>query len=209
MNACRYIDIENFETISKKLLRLVVTSLYKSETEFGDILFKFHKDYEDHERYNIFEHTNFWNFLDYHDVLSMVPELKESLDKINVQPYMMSLLVITEGYGTLHSDSPSKSNNIRINIPIFNCDNETKTCFFKMKNNRTITTGYVPPRVDKHNLTKSYSHEDIDYEIGHYVLTKPVLFNYMIPHAIIRSKKAKFPRLVLTIDFDSDTIKKV
>ena len=208
MNACRYIDIENFETISKKILRLIITSLYKSETEFGDILFKFHKDYEDHKRYNIFEHTNFWNFLDYHELLSMVPELKESLDKINVQPYTMSLLVITEGYGTLHSDSPSKS-NVRINIPIFNCDDETKTCFFKMKSNQTITTDYVPPNIDEHNFTKFYNFEDIDYEIGHYVLTKPVLFNYKIPHAVILSEKAKFPRLVLNIDFDSATIKKV
>jgi hypothetical protein len=138
----------------------------------------------------------------------MIPELKESLDKINVQPYMMSLLVTTGDYRTLHTDAPSNS-NIRINIPIFNCDDETKTCFFKMKNNRTITTDYVPPNIDEHTLTKCYSYEDIDYEIGHYVLTTPVLFNYTIPHAVILSKKAKFPRLVLNIDFDSDTIKKV
>ncbi len=208
MTAYRYIDIENYEIIRKKVLWLIITSLYKSETELGDILFKFHKDIDDQENYNIFEHTNFWNFIDYHDVLSMVPELKESLDKINVQPYMMSLLVITEGYGTLHTDAPSKS-NIRINIPIFNCDDETKTCFFKMKNSQIITTDYVPPNIDEHNLTKFYNFEDIDYELGHYVLTKPVLFNYMIPHAVVLSEKAKFPRLVLNIDFDSDTIKKV
>jgi hypothetical protein len=208
MNACRYIEIENHETISKKILHLVNTSLYKSETDRGDILFKFHKDFEEHELYNIYEHTNFWNFIDCDDILSLVPELKCSLDNIDVHPYMMSLLVITEGYGILHTDAPSK-HNIRINIPILNCDPETKTHFFKMKTDRIVSTDYIPPKIDEDNQTKFYDPADIDYEIGHYILTKPVLFDYLIPHAVVLSETAKFPRLVLNIDFDSDTLKKV
>jgi len=204
----KYLEISNHKSISEKLKNFILNDLYLNLNKIGNIEFSFIKTRENQKRYDIHKHINFWNFLSFNNVIELVPELITSLNKIDVFPTNFNLVVINKGYGVLHTDGGSKTNKHRINWPIYNCDENSRTYFYKLKNlNETVDDGYFVPISEKNSdffyKTKIYGTSNIEHELGYYVLTQPVLFDYTIPHELvhINDEEVKYPRIILSIDF--------
>ena len=212
MKPFKYLDIENYDIITEKLRYYILNSLYLNQTEKSDINFTFTKRFDGQPLYDIRSHKTFWNFLDFNDVLNAIPELNVACQKLDISPFNFNLIVIPRDYGELHSDAqPDKASfPFRINWPVHNCDSFTKVRFFKLKTNKTINTNYVPPNatVKEETPTSIYDKTDIDHALGYYILTKPVLINYLVPHAVEFPKGflASYPRVIMSIDFHSETL---
>jgi hypothetical protein len=206
----RYLDIENHELITKKLNDLLLNSLYFNVSKDFNVIFSFNKKFENQRPYDIHKHTNFWNFLDTNDMLEKIPEFSNIFKKLDIEVFRFNLIVITKDYGVLHTDAGGNDQALRINWPIYNCDTGTQTHFYKLKTNKTIKTSYVPPKGEeniKGPVTTFYDPDDIETSLGYYVLTQPVLFSYTIPHNVILSEEIKYPRVILSIDYQSDTLR--
>lgn len=208
----KYLEISNHVYISNRLCDLILNSVYANKMSNGDIEFSFRPRHETQKKYNILHHQNFWNFLNLNEVLELIPELDECFKKIKIQPFNLNLLVVNEGYGILHTDGGPRINNLRINWPVYNCHPQTRTVFYKLKSKKTIQTDYDPPTIedDTENLkTKFYDTNEIDYEIGYYNLTQPVLINYTIPHAVKNPDDIKitYPRILMSVDFTGTSLK--
>lgn len=208
----KYLEIDNHKFISDKIKKLIEEQLYINFNSIGDIEFSFVGKHPYQEKYDILQHTNFWNFLSNESIIKFAPELIMSLNKLNIFPISYNLLISREDfYGVLHSDGGDKNHPYRINWPILNCDDSVKTIFYKLKNSTLIDFDYkskpFKEKLRQISLeTAIYDHNDIEDVIDFYVLSKPVIFNYSIPHNILwpKDKQLNFPRCILAIDFHSN-----
>lgn len=205
MQPFKYLDVDNHEVVSKKLYDLILNSLYKNQSPYGYSYLTFRPQIEGQEKYDIKTNNEFWNFLDYREVLDLIPELKQTLEQLDVTPLSIALLVVRKGYGQLHSDRSGHNTEMRINWPIVNCET-TKTVFYKLKTTETIEKA-DPPSGEGNKWFFLYDPKDIEQEIGTYTLTKPIVFKFTVPHSVtVDFEKNTIPRMLLTIDFKSNTL---
>jgi hypothetical protein len=205
--AFKYLDIPNFDQISKILLDLVTTSLYKTFVN-GNTVFRFTKTHDTVE-FDIRDNKEFWNFLDCQEVLGLVPELSQALKNLGVTPLKMALILVTDEGTPLHSDFAPEGTIERINWPIVN-GNTSQTWFIEVLPH-TNTKIADPYSMESNKGYCVYDPKDAVKRLGSYILTQPIAFNFTVPHYVhtIDNEKTHpdLPRLLLTIDIDRSLIK--
>lgn len=204
----RYLDIPNFDIVSQRLLEMVSSNLYITEHNNSKVL-RFSKPATEYQKFDISGPTDFWNYLDIREILLMIPELKIILKDLEVTPLSMGLLIVKNLNGNLHSDPGQPSVLSRINWPIVN-GTICKTTFYQLKDNANFTIGQNLSN-DHLKAHPVYNAEDIESELGSYILTQPVALNTKHPHQISPIKDAvserpDLPRLVLSIALNKDLI---
>lgn len=205
--AFRYLDIPNFDQVSNKLLDLVTTSLYKTFVD-GNTVFRFIKT-EDAVEFDIRDNKEFWNFLDRDEVLGLVPELSQALEDLGVTPLKMALILVTDDGTPLHSDFASAGTVERINWPIVN--GETSQTWFIEVLPQASTKIADPHSMEENKAYRVYDPRDAVKRLDSYILTRPIAFNFTVPHYVHKIDNEKthpdLPRLLLTIDIDRSLIK--
>jgi hypothetical protein len=208
--AFKYLDIPNFDQISKILLDLVTTRLYKTNVD-GDIVFRFINT-DNAVKFDIKDNKEFWNFLNCQEVLTLVPELAQALKNLGVTPLKIALILVTE-YGTpIHRDYATEGTVERINWPIVN-GNTSQTWFVEVLPEADVieANNRVHEKVDSYKGFRVYDPKDVIRTLDSYILTQPVAFNFTVPHCVhtINNEKTHpdLPRLLLTIDIDRSLIK--
>lgn len=212
----KFLNIENHADITRQLERLFLNSVYLSRSEYGDRIFTFDPSYPNQPLYDITRHRALWNYVPLDDVFGKCPDIKAALDSIGLEVAGCSVLVITkDGTGTrlgLHSDASIGNVPYRLNWPVFQCLPGTKTSMYKLKPGAVnlLASGkasYTPP--SQHVVSKSdtgiYRLEDIDSEVGCFIMDRPLLFNYTIPHRVYDVEpKVPYPRILISFDLEDN-----
>jgi len=205
--AFRYLDIPNFNRVSKRLLDLVTTSLYKTFVD-GNTVFRFIKT-EDAVEFDIRDNKEFWNFLNCEEVLGLVPELSQALNDLRVTPLKMALILVTDDGTPLHSDFASQGTVERINWPIVNGET-SQTWFIEVLPHASGTIA-DPHSMEENKAYRVYNPQDAVKRLDSYILTRPIVFDFTVPHYVHKINNEKthpdLPRLLLTIDIDRSLIK--
>ena len=198
-----YLDIPNHQQISNKLLDLVTNSLYSNyNPKTKNTYFSFTPT-PGQPKFDIRNNNEFWNMLDYQDLLTHVPELKEALDKLGVTIVNMNLIMVKTGEAVLHSDlSGNPALTERINWPIVNALT-SETRFYKMKPAPATKVGRAVSGEPNKGFIM-YSPAEIESWLGTYTLSQPLIFNFKIPHSVHPipgsiTTHPGMPRLLLTI----------
>jgi len=205
--AFRYLEIPNFDQVSNKILELVTTRLYKTVVD-GNTVFRFCET-PDAVEFDIRNNKEFWNFLDCQEILGLVPELSQILNNLKVTPLHMSLIVVTNDGTPLHSDFAPEGTVERINWPIAN-GHTSQTWFMEVSPYANVEIS-DPQSKEANKEYCLYDFKDAVRKLGSYILTRPVVFDFTVPHYVqsINNKKTHpdLPRLLLTIDIDRSLIK--
>lgn len=121
-----------------------------------------------------------------------IPELQELFNPLTITIKSVSFLTIT-GKGSIHIDDTTSQ--LRINIPVFNCDN-TITRFF--------TTTTEPKKYANKNGVYYYAFNPDDCTlVDSYVLHTAVLLKVLEPHQI-ENFNENSPRVSCTVEFEED-----
>ena len=212
----KFLDIENHKDITRQLENLFLGELYLNVVDNGDHIFTFDSQYPDQPLYDIKKHRRLWNYVPLHDLFVKCPDLKKALDDNNFKVSACSVLVVSyDGSGSrlgLHSDASSGNTPYRLNWPVFQCSSGTRTTMYKMKPGSVNLlaagrTSYVPP---SQNLvakeeTGIYNLVDVESEIASFVMDRPLLFRYTIPHRVHDTEAdVPYPRILISFDLDND-----
>jgi hypothetical protein len=145
-------------------------------------------------------------------VFERCPDLKQAFDSLGIEIFSCSVLVIThDGKGGrlgLHSDASVSDIQYRLNWPVYQCLPGTKTSMYKLKPGAVnlLATGestYVPPSQDTVPKidTGIYNISDIESEIASFVMDRPLLFRFTIPHRVYDTEpNVPYPRILLSFD---------
>lgn len=168
-------------------------------------------DYIVHKRPDILEISNFWNTLDYIEVLEKIPEIGEYCDTIFPGRKINRIAIISVnpnkngstnrgGLNTLHKDT--YGSQYRILWPILNCQG-TYTRFYDPNGNELIY-GRSDDISCPECIYTTVKIENPLIELGFYELTAPIVFDSYIMHAIYPNLQIDGARLTMTIGFDPD-----
>lgn len=215
-----FLDIENHADITKQLEKLFLSEVYLNKTQFGDNFFTFHPLQPGQPKYNILIHNVLWNYASHLEIFERCPDIKEALDKLGIEAVGCSVLVVTQDRSGsrlgLHSDASTSSIDYRLNWPVYQCMPGTTTSMYKLKPGAvnllaTGQTNYKPPSqsVVPKNETGVYRMTDIESEIASFVMDRPLLFKYNVPHRVHDTEpNVPYPRIILSFDFkDGDIMK--
>jgi hypothetical protein len=148
-------------------------------------------------------YNRFWTSLNPEHLdgyLSIHEDFKNELNKIGIVKEITLITLNNEGT-TLHTDHTSGLNNgvnIRLNIPIANCEG-SYTCFYE------IPESEINNFKESNGGTKVWNY-DLVYQIKPITvveLKQPTLLRISYPHAVLCIKN-KFPRIAMTISFTED-----
>ena len=148
--------------------------------------------------------NTFWNAFKpefYGDYFSSHQEFDTELKKYGTVKEI-TMLIILRNRSNLHSDHTTGLNsgvNVRLNIPILNCENSV-TCFYEMPeehvNDYTLTDGGT--KVWNIELIKTVD------PVTCFQLTSPTLLRTSAPHVVLCLNKA--PRIAMSISFYEDPV---
>ena len=212
----KFLDIKNHGEITKQLENLFLGDLYLHIAENGDNFFLFQSWYDNQPKYDITKHRLLWNFATQHEVFDRCPDLKKAIDDLGIVVTGCSVLVITyDGSGGrlgLHSDASSGEVQYRLNWPVYQCFSGTKTSMYKLKTgtiNRLLVdpTVYTPPSQDlvAKSETGIYEMSDVESEIASFVMDRPLLFRYTIPHRVYDTEpNIPYPRILICFDLENN-----
>lgn len=212
----KFLDIENHADISKQLEVLFLNSVYLNVNEYRDRIFTFDPLYPDQPLYDVTKHRALWNYLPLEDVFGKCPDIKDALDLLGLQVTGCSVLIIThDGSGArlgLHSDASISGFPYRLNWPVYQCMSGTKTSMYKLKPGAVnlLANGmdvYTPP--SQHIVSKSetgiYRTDDIESELASFIMDRPLLFNYTIPHRVYDiESNVPYPRILISFDLEDN-----
>jgi len=213
-----FLDIENHLDITKQLEKLFLNDVYLNKTLNGDNIFTFHPLEHNQPRYDILNHTTLWNYAYHQEVFERCPDIKEALDKLGVEVTGCSVLVVTQDRsGTrlgLHSDASTSDITYRLNWPVYQCMSGTTTSMYKLKPGtiNLLATGqsdYKPPSQDvvAKSETGIYRITDIESEVASFVMDRPLLFKYNVPHRVYDTEpNVPYPRILISFDFKDGEI---
>lgn len=208
----KFLDIENHKDITSQLEKLFLGELYLNVADNGDFIFTFDKQYVDQKKYDITKHERLWNYVILSDLYEKCPDIKLALDKIGLAASSCSVLVISyDGSGSrlgLHSDASFGKIPYRLNWPVYQCLSGTKTSMYKLKPGSinllaTGETSYTPPSQDivAKSETGIYRLQDIESEIASFIMDRPLLFRFTVPHRVYDIEpRVPYPRILISFD---------
>jgi len=133
--------------------------------------------------------TGDWKRTDLQAVKSKCPALEQLFATLNLTVKFLSFFVSFYPIGGIHIDD---SQELRINLPILNCNN-TETRFY---------TTQEPPvkKFLPNGVPYFYIDPDKCQQVDQYILTRPVVFDPIKPHAVFVNNPV-LPRISCTIAF--------
>ena len=144
-------------------------------------------------RTSVLQDKVFWTTLNLKDALENNPELVKVFSEFNVTPMKISIIYAEPNLqGAVHVDNDSP---VRILWPIKNCKG-SYTRFYNIEK-QYYKKEYLPNGVGYIGITKPEPYELVD-EIE---LTKPAVFDPVIPHGVYTNPAITEPRLTMTIEF--------
>ena len=167
------LDIPNFELISNKVFDYVQTN---TDILLGDA---------------------FWNWTNAQQVLTLIPELRTTLDRLNLVVDQISIIK-TKPRSNLrvHIDYDKEP---RILWPIRNCQG-SYTKFFDVD-----PSNILEQRGIKNDIYYLILDPEKATLIDTLELTQPVMFKPWIAHGVWTNPECDEPRLTMTIKFKNDT----
>lgn len=171
MNIYKYIDVDQQDYISNKVYEYISKNTL------------------------ILQKRHVWNDISFKVLLSYVPELAIELKKIIPHDITMISVIHMDGgkVGGTHIDTGPY--DYRVLWPIKNCQG-SYTKFYNLNGNK-VDVGYGKSG-DKYLAVTEVNPL---IEIESIELTKPVIFNTKVPHAVHTNPKCIEPRITITIGF--------
>lgn len=110
----------------------------------------------------------------------------------------VAIISVTPGKGMpVHIDDGVEQNPFALNLPIFNCTDETYTVFYKIKDNVLPKN---QTREDTFGSTyNEWNDSDVE-EIDRFCFTEPGFFNTQVPHSVHNTGTVQ--RLALSLRFN-------
>lgn len=213
----KFLDIENHKDITRQLEKLFLGDVYLFISDNGDNFFSFYPWFENQPRYDVTKHRLLWNYISKDEIFEKCPDLKQSLDNLGIGVISCSVLIIIkqDDKGTrlgLHSDASISGIDYRLNWPVYQCLSGTKTSMYKLKPGAVnlLTTGestYSPPSQDTvpKSETGIYNLSDIESEVASFVMDRPLLFRFTVPHRVYDTEpNVPYPRILISFDLENN-----
>jgi hypothetical protein len=135
-----------------------------------------------------------WNPVNKEDVLAKVPELGELFKPLNITIKYLAFFITEKQDNTIHTDGDTES-NLRINIPVLNCE-KSETRFF------TITEEPVMVKQGNGILVLMINPLACT-QVDKFELTRPVMLRVNQPHQVVSFNEVQ-PRISCSIGFYED-----
>jgi len=164
-----FIDIPEHEIISNKIYNYIV------------------------DKTDILSGTAIWNWVNTLEILELIPELKLSLENLNLEAQQISIIKANPRANLrIHIDYDREP---RMLWPIRNCQGSYTKFFNVEKDNIQKQIGI------KGDIYYLIMNPESAKQIDQLELTQPVIFDPSIPHGVWTNTKFDEPRISMTIKF--------